>query len=169
MTYTSLHRAIGAPAGPVTEKMIVDAVSAGVGEAEDLDWKEAVDEIKDPKEFAKDVAAMANTHGGVIVFGVREDGAEHASKLIGVSNPQRQVQSLRGRANMVRPFVPALRVYSVPLTQPDLTGTHIIVVEVPHSAEAPHLVPQTKESWGLPKRRGSDTDWLGESVLPLVA
>ncbi|MEY9947155.1 helix-turn-helix domain-containing protein [Kitasatospora sp. GAS1066B] len=149
----------------MTEKMILDAVHAGVGEAEDLDWKAAVDEIKDPKEFAKDVAAMANTLGGIIVFGVREDGAEHASELVGVANPQSQVQSLRGRAAMVRPFVPALRVYSVPLSQPDLAGTHVIVVEVPRSAEAPHLVPQTKESWGLPRRRGSDTDWLGESDL----
>ncbi|MBD0694743.1 hypothetical protein BG452_17295 [Streptomyces sp. CBMA123] len=163
VTYTSLHRALGVPAGSVTEEMIVAAVAANVVESEDLDWKRDVDEIKDAKEFAKDVAAMANTAGGLIVFGVGEDGADHADELVGIENPKPHVQSLRGKAGMVRPFIPALRVYSMPLTA--LPGRHLIVVDVPRSPEAPHLVPQSKESWGLPRRRDSDTDWLGESDL----
>ncbi|MFC5644994.1 ATP-binding protein [Kitasatospora cinereorecta] len=166
MTYTTLHRALGVPAGPVTEQMLHDAVAARVGEAEDLDWKEAVDDGKDSaKEFGKDVAAMANTAGGVIVYGVREDGAGHAAELVGLTNPHPLVQSLRGKAGMVRPFVPALRIHAVPLNPPGHAGDHAIVVEIPRSPDAPHLVPQSKESWGLPRRRGSDTDWLGESDL----
>ena len=143
--------------------MIADAATAKLREDDDLDWKESVDEIKDAKEFAKDVAAMANTAGGLIVFGVREDGADHAEEIVGIVNPQPHVQSMRAKASMIRPFVPALRIYAVPLTQ--RPGKHLIVVEVPKSPEAPHLVPQSKESWGLPRRRGSDTDWLGESDL----
>ncbi|MFH8387859.1 helix-turn-helix domain-containing protein [Kitasatospora sp. NPDC018058] len=146
--------------------MILDAADISLKEAEDLDWKLDVDEAKDAKEFAKDVAAMANTAGGLIVYGVREDGADGAAELVGVTNPQPHIQRLRAKATIVRPFIPALRVYSVPLTQQQPGGgTHLIVVEVPRSAEAPHLVPTSKESWGLPRRRDSDTDWLGETDL----
>ncbi|OIK08047.1 hypothetical protein BIV23_00825 [Streptomyces monashensis] len=169
MTYTSLHRALGLPAGPVTEEMIAAAVIAQVAEAEDLDWKATVDEVKDGREFAKDVAAMANTAGGVIVFGVREDGHDQADELVGIADPRPLVQSLRGKAGMVRPFIPALRVRSVPLVSKP--GRHLIVVEVPRSPEAPHLVPlakDLKDSWGYPRRRGSDTDWLGESDLAVA-
>ena len=59
----------------LTHEMIVRAVESAVQETDDLDWKQAlpVDADKKLKEFAKDVAAMANTNGGVIVYGVRED------------------------------------------------------------------------------------------------
>ena len=129
-------------------------------EGEDLDWKEGVDDVKDGKEFAKDVAAMANAAGGVIILGVAEDGSDHAERLPGLQDSGRHVQSLRGKASIVRPFIPGLRIYSVPLE--DQPGLDLIVVEVPRSAEAPHLVPTSKDSWGFPKRRGTDTDWLGE-------
>ncbi|MFB8240613.1 helix-turn-helix domain-containing protein [Kitasatospora purpeofusca] len=138
MTCTTLHRALGILAGPVTEQMLIDAVTAKVGEAEDLDRKEAVDDGRDSaKEFGKDVAAMANTAGGVIIYGVREDGAGHAAEVVGITNPNPLVQSMRGKAGMIRPFVPALRVQAVPLDQPGRAGDHVIVVEIPRSPDAP--------------------------------
>lgn len=50
------------------------AVEQGVAEAEALDWKQALPPSDDRKrkEFAKDVAAMANARGRLIVFGVAE-------------------------------------------------------------------------------------------------
>ncbi|WP_331729865.1 hypothetical protein OHV05_35110 (plasmid) [Kitasatospora sp. NBC_00070] len=92
--------------------------------------------------------------------------AAHQHAFATASDPQPLVQSLRGKASMVRPFIPALRIHSLPLAPP--SDRHIIVVEVPRSPEAPHLVPlakDLKDSWGYPRRRGSDTDWLGESDL----
>jgi hypothetical protein len=59
MAYTSLHRSVGSPPGPVTVEMLVQAVAVGLGEAEDLDWKEDADHVKNNRENAKDFAALA--------------------------------------------------------------------------------------------------------------
>lgn len=166
MAYTSLHRSVGALPGRVSAQMLADAADLGVGEAEDLDWKLDTEETKDNREHAKDFAAMANAHGGIIVTGVRDDGADHAAELVGVPDDQarRLVASFRSLAiGLVRPYIPAFTVYSVAL--PDAPGRSAVVVEVPRSSEAPHLVTWEKEAWRYPKRVGTDTVWLGESDL----
>ncbi|MER5381786.1 ATP-binding protein [Streptomyces sp. NPDC002688] len=166
MAYTSLHRSVGAPPGPVTAEILVEAVALGVVEAEDLDWKLDVDDTKDKREHAKDFAALANARGGIVVTGVREDGADHAAELVGVPDDRarRLVGSFRGLSiGLVRPFIPAFTVYSVPL--PTVPGYSAVVVDVPRSTEAPHLVVWDKESWRYPKRVGTDTVWLGETDL----
>ncbi|MGW3009558.1 AlbA family DNA-binding domain-containing protein [Streptomyces sp. NPDC001219] len=166
MAYTSLHRSVGSPPGPVTAEMLAQAVSIGLGEAEDLDWKRDAGDVKDNRENAKDFAALANARGGLIITGEGEDGADHADELVGVENDRARslVDKFRKVAtSLVRPFVPALRVYAVPL--PTASGRSAVVVEVPRSPEAPHLVAWDKESWRYPKRVGTDTVWLGESEL----
>ncbi|MET9462601.1 ATP-binding protein [Streptomyces canus] len=167
MAYTSLHRSVGASPGSVTAEMLAEAVTLGVGEAEDLDWKLDVDDAKNNnKEHAKDFAALANARGGLIVIGVGEDGADHAAELVGVPNERanRLVGSFRSLTiALVRPFIPAFQVYTVPL--PGTPGHSAVVVEVPRSTEAPHLVVWEKDAWRYPKRVGTDTVWLGESDL----
>ncbi|CAL9327545.1 hypothetical protein [Streptomyces sp. enrichment culture] len=56
--------------------MLAQAISIGLGEAEDLDWKRDADGVKDNRENANDCAALANARGGLIITGVGEDGAD---------------------------------------------------------------------------------------------
>lgn len=74
MTFTALHRALGRSPGPLTEEMLDAAIAAGVVETDDLDWKSELPPAKGlpQTDFPKDVAAMANVGGGIIVYGVRE-------------------------------------------------------------------------------------------------
>jgi predicted HTH transcriptional regulator len=74
MIFTALHRALGVAPGPLTDELLDAAVSSGVMETTDLDWKSELPPAKGlpQTDFPKDVAAMANSGGGVIVFGVRE-------------------------------------------------------------------------------------------------
>ena len=74
--FTPIHRALGLEPGDLTLELIEKAIEAGLEETSDLDWK------KDPynplkpawfDEVAKDIAAMANSGGGWIVFGVAEE------------------------------------------------------------------------------------------------
>ena len=83
MIFTALHRALGVAPGPLTDELLDAAVSSGVMETTDLDWKSELPPAKGlpQTDFPKDVAAMANSGGGVIVFGV-------ASWKFGNSNKQ---------------------------------------------------------------------------------
>jgi hypothetical protein len=51
--------------------MITDAISERIAETDDLDWKSKLYDEKALKqsEFPKDVAAVANRRGGVLVLG----------------------------------------------------------------------------------------------------
>jgi predicted HTH transcriptional regulator len=59
--------------------MIDNAVDQRLAETDDLDWKRALSPAKDLQstDFPKDVAAMANSGGGTIVYGVEEDARTH--------------------------------------------------------------------------------------------
>lgn len=74
--YSALHRSFGEKLGPITSEMIDRAIVQQVEESRGLDYKAVPDEAKNIKggDVAKDVAAMANTGGGVILYGVSEDG-----------------------------------------------------------------------------------------------
>jgi hypothetical protein len=166
MSYTSLHRSVGALPGRVTAAMLQQAVDAKLGESDDLDWKQDGNDLKENRELAKDFAAFANAAGGIIVTGVTENGTGKADGLPGVDDARAQAlaNKFRGIANsLVRPFIPAFTVYTVPL--PAVAGHSAVVVEVPRSPESPHLVIWDKESLRYPRRTGEDTVWLGESEM----
>lgn len=143
--------------------MVVQAVEAGVAEADDLDWKQALPPEVEKKrlEFAKDVAAMANTRGGLIVHGVREKN-ERAVGLTGVPNGERDRQALRSFANRyVRPLVDGLRIEAL---DGEDGAPGLIVVFVPPSPDAPHVIGE-KNEMGVPYRYGTDTNWMSEGQL----
>jgi hypothetical protein len=171
ITWSRIHAELGLSPTPLTHDMVAQAITQRVRENEDLDWKKDLAwKKKDlpPKvveqkkwEFAKDVAAMANTRGGLIVFGV-EEANEEAVALTGVQNDERVRQSVRSLAwQHVRPLVDGLLVE--PLN--DAAGEQaLIVVSVPASSNAPHVVGEKNEI-GVPYRDGSDTRWMTESQL----
>jgi hypothetical protein len=78
MDFTALHRLLGRPPGPLTDEMIDEAVSQGVAETDDLDWKSSLPPAGGlpQTDFPKDIAAMANSGGGVIAYGVTEQGKQ---------------------------------------------------------------------------------------------
>ncbi|QUQ64617.1 AlbA family DNA-binding domain-containing protein [Kutzneria sp. CA-103260] len=168
--WSRIHAELGLSPRPLTHDMVTQAVVQNLRENEDLDWKRDLawkkdlpPEVKDKKrwEFAKDVAAMANTRGGLIVFGVREHN-EEAVELTGVSNDERERQNLRSLAwQRMRPLVDGLVIE--PLN--DEAGERgLIVVSVPASPDSPHVVGE-KNEMGVPYRDGSDTRWMTESQL----
>ena len=81
--FTSLHRALGINStNEFTTEMIDQLVDRQVAEAPDLDFKAAIPPVKAlaASDVKKDLCAMANIGGGVIVYGVAEDdnNKEHA-------------------------------------------------------------------------------------------
>ncbi len=77
--------------------MVRRCVEENLAEADDLDWKAQLPDARNPHvsaEFAKDVAAMANTRGGRIIWGVTDQ-----VELTGIdpmaANPQQYAQWVR--------------------------------------------------------------------------
>lgn len=165
-SYGPLHRALGLPAGPITEAMIDLAVASGVIEAIDLDWKRDLPHESNQRwqlEFSKDVAAMANSRGGIIVFGVGEDGrTTAASERRNVDISAAVQQRLRAAAHAyIRPYVSGITFDAVPSVGTEGTGT--LVVHIPASSDAPHqfgidgTVPAA-----FPYRNGPETQFFKE-------
>ncbi|TVX76460.1 hypothetical protein FPP74_11110 [Corynebacterium sp. NML180780] len=85
--FTALHSALGiAPTDEFTNEMLDRLVEERIAERQDLDFKEKIDSkpTRPESDVKKDLCAMANSGGGVIVYGVGElsDMKDHAGKRV---------------------------------------------------------------------------------------
>lgn len=78
--FARLSSVFGTDVANLDSRAIQAAIDRNESEDLDLDWKEADYPRNEGFELAKDVAAFANTIGGIIIIGVREDGAGRATK-----------------------------------------------------------------------------------------
>lgn len=162
MTFTSLHRALGLPAGSLTEHLLDQAVEAGVVETDDLDWKSDLPPARGiaQTDFPKDVAAMANTAGGLIVYGMRESQRAATGRVDIGEFDEAYERSLRSAAiTAISPPVFGLVVHRL-----GDEGRRAVVVEVPSSVDGPHLIYRN-EYFGAPVRNDSDTVWMKERQI----
>ncbi|MET8676102.1 ATP-binding protein [Streptomyces sp. NPDC004647] len=136
-SWTPLHAHLGAPPSPLDYQMVASAVSDKLAESDDLDWKETLPSFaRKPglwNEFAKDVASMGNTRGGLLIYGVSD-----AIELVGIDLTQVNIQQLqKALTNSVQPYIAG--VDFVPLPSPAGDGLDLLVVDVPQSEMAPHF------------------------------
>lgn len=161
MTFTPLHRILGLPPSPLTDEIIDQAVAAAVMETDDLDWKSELPPAKGLKEgdYPKDVAAMANNGGGMIVYGVEED--------------QKAATGRKDTGELKEGHERALRSIAITAITPPVFGleirqlgekTRAVAVMVPASVDGPHLVYRN-EYFGAPIRNDADTVWMKERQI----
>lgn len=163
MTFTALHRALGERPGPFTDEMIDAAIAEGVRESAEIDWKSELPPVKALRtgEFPKDVAAMANGPGGVLVYGVKGVG-KAAGRRVGTADLTEEYERAMFQAvfNRIEPPVFGLKVHAV-----GVGGRHVVVVEVPSSPDSPHLIARDSDYFGAPLRNDADTVWMRERQL----
>lgn len=180
MPWTPLHAALGETVAALDFGLIERACEERVQERPDLDWKQQLpltssNENREAKhhqqlELAKDIAAMANSGGGMIVYGVaetRQSGTSAADHIEAVGpideGTFRTIRQVAG--NLVYPPVTGLQLLQ--LTSADHPDNAVLAMLVPDSLETPHLVhPSKGRDWfGAPYRHGSDTQWMVERQL----
>ncbi|MGA5114920.1 RNA-binding domain-containing protein, partial [Streptomyces pseudogriseolus] len=135
-------------------------------EAEDLDYKRAHygPDDKGREELAKDVAALANHRGGVLVLGMAEAKGV-PSRVFDVDLDDHHLRRIRQVvANNTAPPVPY---EPIRVSNPDSEGTGFLLLAVPRSPAAPHAVTASpsKDTLRYPRRAGSQTDWLTETMV----
>jgi predicted HTH transcriptional regulator len=145
------------------------AVENHIPESVDLDWKKDFYKGTDPgkKELAKDVSAMANTAGGMVVIGVHDGDQDHADHLDPVDPvPGRGEEWIRSvLANWIQPVVPNVGVRVVKFET--TAGKIYWVLTVPPSPQAPHAVaaPGNDYHFRVHVRHGTTTRTLAESEI----
>ena len=164
MTFTPLHRALGEPAGPITFDMLQRAIKAGVAENDELDWKRNLPEqskFKD-SDHIKDIAAMANSGGGMIIFGVAEQ-QKKATEWSGSScviNESYERTIRQAAWSKISP--PVLNLTMDTVTGPG--GQSAAWLLIPPSDDVPHLEFK-KDYFRAPIRNGADTEFLSERQI----
>lgn len=163
--FTPIHRALGLEPGDVTWQMLEQSVEQKVEETADLDWKRSVYDIRDPHwqdEAAKDIAAMANSGGGYIVFGVAEDGAANAASAIRPVewNADKQQRLLRAAYARIGP--PVLGLEFIPVSS---DGGQIVLLRVPDSPDAPHFARKGDVALVAPRRNGPHTVFMSDREI----
>lgn len=148
--------------------LLKKAIEAGLEETSDLDWK------KDPynplkpawfDEVAKDIAAMANSGGGWIVFGVAEEEGSKNNGTFSINpiqwsaaDEQRILQTAYGK---IGPPVTGLEFFKIPCGEKPDEG-YIVLMHIPDSVDAPHFARKGDDAFRVPRRNGPHTVFMTE-------
>jgi hypothetical protein len=136
-------------------------VEIQVSESFDLDFKREHygNADGDKRALAGDVAALANSAGGIIVLGIEEDEHARAVAAPGVTISDSEIRRIHQiAADKVAP-VPVLEV--LPAPDPADPGRGFLVIAVPRSPRAPHAV-LVNDGLRFPVRNGTTTRYLSE-------
>ena len=161
MNFTPLHRALGLPPCPLTDEILSDAVTSGVTETDDLDWKSELPPIKglSQTDVPKDIAAMANSGGGMIVYGVEEHGKAATGRSDAGEFTEGYERAYRSVAvTAISPPVFGLEVHRLG------TECRAVAVVIPASVDGPHLIYKN-DFFGAPIRNDADTAWMKERQI----
>lgn len=89
------------------------------------------------REMLRDISAMANAYGGDILLGVETVGDGVASGLVGVPDGELEAQRIASSClSNIEERIGGLAVWPVPISN----GNHVIVIRMPQSLRAPHIV-----------------------------
>lgn len=159
--FTPIHRELGIPPGELTLGILQQAVDSRVEETADLDWKRSIYDRRKPGwdyEAAKDIAAMANSGGGWIFFGVEEDQENSAAaRLYPVQwNSDIQQRIFRVSYAKIGPPVLGIQFFTIAINDAENEGC-VVAMRVPDSRDAPHFAKKGDDAFVAPRRNGPHT------------
>lgn len=124
---------------PKSREDIESLKATGTSESPQLEYKSirSLDNTdRNKKEISKDVSSMANSAGGVIIYGIEEDQNTHAPKEIrGLPASENKTEWLENIVNStITPLLSDIKIESIEVGDDDF----VIVVAIPQSLRAPH-------------------------------
>jgi hypothetical protein len=156
-----LESLLGSSIEQVEYSQLMTLISNQVPEAFDLDYKSEMygSSDKDKRDAATDVAALANTSGGLLIIGIDEDDQARAETAPGVilsDADERRIRQIVGSQVVPMPLIDFLRA-----EDPGQPGHGLVLIAVPRSPLAPHAV-LVNEGLRYPRRNGATTRYLSE-------
>jgi phosphoglycolate phosphatase-like HAD superfamily hydrolase len=159
-----LEAMLGSRLDNIKFDQVASLATSQVPEAFDLDYKSALygRSDDDKRKLAGDVAALANTAGGLIIIGIDEDDQARASALSTVALSDDEVGRMHQVIASLTAPLPEFGI--IPLEDPANPGTGFLLIAVPRSPRQPHSV-LVGVSLRFPRRNGSTTRYLTESEV----
>ena len=110
------------------------------------------------KDIKKEIIAFANTNGGKIYIGVKDDG-----NIIGITNPDNDLQALTGMIN--EGIKPSLIEYTqIKIEQYD--NKNVLIIEIQSSPNKPHyLADKGLKPSGVYIRHGSSSIQASDEII----
>jgi hypothetical protein len=163
-----LHKAINT----ITEADLQRLVDEGRREDVLLEFKQTLPGNSDDgkKEFLKDVTAMANSSGGDIIYGIREDrtnpdDAGKAAELVGIGASGVGADAAKLWITELLNSSVEERVLGIAIHDVQLSaGSYALVVRVPKSWNSPHVV-RHKNHWRFYARNSAGVYAMNVSEL----
>lgn len=123
----------------ITETDLKDLIQNKVKERQTLEYKEKMygRTDKEVKEMLRDITSIANAYGGYLIIGIRTNKEEIPIEIPGIDNGEQEAMRIMSSClSNVEVRIIGLNVWPVPLTN----GRHAIVVHIPRSLRAPHMI-----------------------------
>lgn len=134
--------ALDKPITDVTETDLQNLITNQIPEGTTIEYKAtlSLDKPEEKKEFVRDIAAFANTRGGDVVYGIKEDRDRGIpQELCGVSLANADLMKQR-LENLVRDGA-SPRIYGMQIQLVSLQNDNLaVVIRMPRSFNAPHMV-----------------------------
>lgn len=163
--FTPIHRALGLEPGDLTLELIEKAIEEGLEETADFDMKRVVPNLKEDKskqEIAKDIAAMANSGGGWIIYGVGEGASDIAESIHPCEWTATEEQQMLNIAyTKIDPPVVGLEFNKISCGEN--SDKKLVLMHIPDSVDAPHFVRAEKKNnnnFSAPRRNGPHTNLM---------
>lgn len=157
--FTPIHRALGLEPGNLTLELIEKAIEEGLEETADFDMKRVVPNLKEDKskqEIAKDIAAMANSGGGWIIYGVGEGASDIAESIHPCEWTATEEQQMLNIAyTKIDPPVVGLEFNKISCGEN--SDKKLVLMHIPDSVDAPHFARVEKNNFSAPRRNGPHT------------
>jgi hypothetical protein len=137
---TRIEQILGGRVDSLTFDDLRNLVNAGVREQFDLEFKRQHygNGNAERRDLCGDIAALANTAGGVLFIGVDEDDQAQASAVVGVDITDTQIGRIR---LVVAAGVSPLPPFDIhPVADPTQPDVGALVIAVPRSVRQPHAV-----------------------------
>lgn len=131
------------PLEAITEQDLLDLVTNEVGEGRDIEYKQELkySDKQDKVKLLAAFASFANTNGGDIVFGIREDPNTNLPQEvcgIQIDSEDKLVRTLENIAqDGLEPRLPYIQIYRVPLPSKNSSA---LIVRIGRSFAGPHMI-----------------------------
>jgi hypothetical protein len=133
------------PIDSIVKSDLLYLIDNSVLEKKTLDYKVnfSGNSDEDKREFLKDITSFANSSGGDIIYGIKEENGVPV-ELVGIPNEEvdakiRWIEDLVRQA--VQPRIPGIKIQPIDLGE----GLAALVVRIPKSWRSPHCV--TFKNW----------------------